>query len=70
MEIPDLDDRVHGLPGPQPGRGIPAVMRRARAVFVGEGGLQVTVGADSEAGREVTDSFEARFPVPDRSDGR
>ena len=32
--------------------------------------VRATVGADSEAGRAVIDSFEARFPVPDGQYGR
>jgi hypothetical protein len=32
--------------------------------------VQATVGADSEAGRAVIESFEARFPVADSQDGR
>ncbi|MDI6097240.1 YbaB/EbfC family nucleoid-associated protein [Actinoplanes sp. NEAU-A12] len=72
VELLELDDRVHAVSGPQLGREIVAVMRRAQAVLSAKVAEQVqaTVGADSEAGRAVIDSFEARFPAPDGRDGR
>jgi hypothetical protein len=72
VEALELDDRVHELSGPQLAREIVVVMRRAQAVLAAQVAEQVqaTVGADSEAGRAVIDSFEARFPVPDRPDER
>ncbi|GAA1643119.1 YbaB/EbfC family nucleoid-associated protein [Actinoplanes couchii] len=72
VEALDLDDRVHDLSGPLLGREILAVMRRAQAVLAARVAEQVqaTVGADSEAGRAVIGSFEARFPEPDRQDER
>jgi hypothetical protein len=70
VEALDLDDRVHELSGPQLAREIVAVMRRAQAVLSAEVVEQVraTVGADSEAGRAVIGSFDARFPLRDGGD--
>jgi hypothetical protein len=70
VEALKLDDRVHELSGPQLAREILAVMRRAQAVLSAEVVEQVraTVGADSEAGRAVIGSFDARFPAPDGRD--
>jgi hypothetical protein len=67
VETLELDDRVHELSGPELAREILAVIRRAQSVLSAEvaGHVQATVGADSEAGRAVIDSFETRFPAPD-----
>ncbi|SDT66774.1 hypothetical protein [Actinoplanes derwentensis] len=67
VESLDLDDRVNGLPGPRLAHEIMVVMRRVQVVLSSKVDEQVkaTVGADSEAGRAVVDSFEARFPAPD-----
>lgn len=72
IEALELDDRVHELSGPQLAREIVAVMRRAQAALSAQVAEQVreTVGADSEAGRAVIHSFDARFPVPDGRDER
>ncbi|GIE76261.1 hypothetical protein Aph02nite_22110 [Actinoplanes philippinensis] len=68
VEALDLDDRVHELSGPRLADEIMAVIRRAQSALSAQVVEQVraTVGADSEAGRAVIDSFEARFPAPDR----
>lgn len=63
VEILDLDDRVHEMSGPQLAREI-VMVKAALSVKVADQ-VQETVGADSEAGRAVIDSFEARFPAPD-----
>ncbi|ASW53121.1 YbaB/EbfC family nucleoid-associated protein [Plantactinospora sp. KBS50] len=72
VESLDLDDRVHERSGRQLAREILAVMRRAQAALSAEVAEQVrgTIGADSEAGRAIIDSFENRFPVPGWRDER
>jgi hypothetical protein len=61
----ELDDRVQRLRGRELARAIMSTMRRAQtglthqvAEAVGE-----TVGADSETGRAVLESFAQRFPA-------
>jgi len=70
VETLDLDDRVQQLRGAELSRQILAVMRRAQADLSGQVTAQVreTVGADTETGRAVIHSFEARFPSPDSDD--
>jgi hypothetical protein len=67
VESLELDDRVQEISGPRLAREIMAVIRRAQAELSARVAEQVraTVGADSEAGRAVIDSFETRFPAPD-----
>jgi hypothetical protein len=71
IEALDLDDRVQQLPGAELSRQILAVMRRAQADLSGQVAAQVreTVGADTETGRAVIHSFEARFPQRDDDEG-
>ncbi|MEU4161165.1 YbaB/EbfC family nucleoid-associated protein [Actinoplanes sp. NPDC026670] len=66
VESLELDDRVQEISGPRLAREIMAVIRRAQAELSARVAEQVraTVGADSEAGRAVIDSFETRFPAP------
>ncbi|MEU8657283.1 YbaB/EbfC family nucleoid-associated protein [Actinoplanes philippinensis] len=68
VEALDLDDRVHELSGPRLAGEIMAVIGRAQAALAARVAEQVrdTVGADSEAGRAVIDSFETRFPAPEQ----
>ncbi|WP_433793977.1 YbaB/EbfC family nucleoid-associated protein [Actinoplanes sp. CA-252034] len=68
VESLELDDRVHEISGPQLAREIMAAIRRAQSALSAKVADQVrdTIGADSEAGRAVIDSFETRFPAPDR----
>lgn len=71
----ELDDRVQRISGAELAAQIMAVMARAQAALAGRVGEVVadTVGADSETGRAVVDSFTHRFPPPDtdpdRTDG-
>jgi hypothetical protein len=60
-----------GLRGAELSRQILAVMRRAQADLSGQVAAQVreTVGADTETGRAVIHSFEARFPQRDDDEG-
>jgi DNA-binding protein YbaB len=71
VESLDLDDRVQQLRGAELSRQILAVMRRAQADLSGQVAAQVreTVGADTETGRAVIHSFEARFPERDPDEG-
>jgi YbaB/EbfC DNA-binding family len=66
VERLDLDERVHELPGPRLAQEIMSVMRRAQAALsvqvVDE--VRATVGEDTETGRAVIHSFDARFPTP------
>lgn len=60
-----LQDRVQRLPGADLSAGILQVMRRAQAGLserVAEA-VDETVGADTETGRAVLDSFAQRFPA-------
>jgi DNA-binding protein YbaB len=59
-----LDNRVQRMPGEELAAEIMRVMRRAQSALADEVGSVVhdTVGADSETGRAVLDSFERRFP--------
>ena len=61
----ELDDRVQGYPGADLAAEILQVMRRAQAGLVDRvaAAVEQTVGADSETGRAVLDSFEQRFPA-------
>jgi len=70
VESLDLDDRVQQLRGAELSRQILAVMRRAQADLSGQVAAQVreTVGTDTETGRAVIHSFEARFPAPEADD--
>jgi hypothetical protein len=66
VERLDLDERVHELPGLRLAQEIMSVMRRAQAALsvqvVDE--VRATVGEDTETGRAVIHSFDARFPTP------
>jgi hypothetical protein len=66
VERLDLDERVHELPGPRLAQEIMSVMRRAQAALSGRVADEVraTVGEDTETGRAVIHSFDARFPPP------
>ncbi|GII22650.1 YbaB/EbfC family nucleoid-associated protein [Planosporangium mesophilum] len=63
----ELDDRVQRLPGAELARQIMTVMRAAQAHLAAQvaGEVQATVGADTETGRAVINSFESRFPRQD-----
>jgi YbaB/EbfC DNA-binding family len=65
VERLELDDRVHELSGPRLAQEIMSVIRRAQANLSGQVAEQVreTVGEDTETGRAVLQSFDARFPV-------
>ena len=66
----ELDDSVQRLPGKDLAAEIVRVIRRAQAGLVDRVAAAVdeTVGADTETGRAVLDSFAQRFPVdPDES---
>jgi hypothetical protein len=66
----ELDDSVQRLPGRDLAAEILLVIRRAQAGLVDRVATAVdeTVGADTETGRAVLDSFAQRFPVdPDES---
>jgi DNA-binding protein YbaB len=65
-----LDDRVQRLSGEELSRQIMAVMRRAQAALSTKVAAEVeaTVGADTETGRAVIDSFSTRFPQPPAED--
>ncbi|BFU48052.1 YbaB/EbfC family nucleoid-associated protein [Krasilnikovia sp. MM14-A1004] len=67
----ELDDRVQRLPGAELARQLTAVMRAAQAKVAAQVAVEVqeTVGADSETGRAVIQSYEARFPQPDDEAG-
>lgn len=65
VERLELDERVHELSGPRLAEEILAVIRRAQADLSDRVAEQVrdTVGADTETGRAVLQSFESRFPA-------
>lgn len=60
-----LDDRVQRLPGAELADEIMRTMRRAQAGLAGRVAEAVdeTVGADTETGRAVLESFAQRFPA-------
>jgi hypothetical protein len=67
----DLDDRVRRLPGVALSAEIMRTIRRAQVALTGEVAAAVdeTVGAGSEAGRAVLDSFTQRFGAqPDENE--
>jgi DNA-binding protein YbaB len=66
VEKLDLDDRVQRLRGEELANQIMAVMRKAQARLSAQVAeeVQATVGADTETGRAVIHSFDARFPQP------
>jgi RNase P/RNase MRP subunit p29 len=68
----ELDDRVHELSGPRLAAEIVSVMRRAQTALSGRVAdeVQATVGADTETGRAVINSFETRFPTVEREEDR
>jgi hypothetical protein len=66
----ELDDRVHRLPSRDLAGEILRTMRRAQAGLAERVAAAVdeTVGADTETGKAVLDSFAQRFPVePDEA---
>ena len=66
-----LDDRAHRLAGSELAAEILRTMRRAQAGLCSQVAAAVgeTVGAESETGRAVLESFMQRFPaVPDEPD--
>jgi hypothetical protein len=67
VESLELDDRVQQLRGAELARRILTVMRRAQSDLAGRvaGEVQATVGADTETGRAVIQSFASRFPAED-----
>lgn len=60
-----LDDRVHRLTGADLAAEIMRTMRRAQAGLLVQVAVAVeeTVGAESDTGRAVLESFEQRFPA-------
>ena len=70
VESLHLDDRVQRLPGAELARRIVAVMRTAQSRLTSQVAAEVqeTVGADTETGRAVINSFESRFPQQDSED--
>ncbi|MDT4993107.1 MAG: hypothetical protein QOH97_2999 [Actinoplanes sp.] len=69
----ELDDRVHHLPGAELAGEILRTIRRAQSCLAERVAVAVeeTVGADTETGKAVLDSFARRFPaVPDDEPGR
>jgi hypothetical protein len=67
----ELDDRVRRLPGTMLAVELMRTIRRAQAAIVGQAAVAVdeTVGAGSETGKAVLDSFSQRFPrEPDDSE--
>jgi hypothetical protein len=68
----ELDDRVQRLPGGRLAEEILRTVRRAQAGLADRVALAVgdTVGADTDTGKAVLDSFSQRFPVePDEAPG-
>ena len=61
----ELDERVQAYSGANLAAAILQVMRRAQAGLVDRiaAAVEETVGADSETGRAVLDSFAQRFPT-------
>ena len=72
IERLELDDRVRELSGPRLAEEIVSVMRKAQAGLSGRVSeeVQATVGADTETGRVVIDSFATRFPAVTREKDR
>jgi DNA-binding protein YbaB len=72
IERLDLDDRVRELSGPRLAEEIVAVMRRAQAALSGRVAeeVQATVGADTETGRAVINSYDTRFAPAERPEDR
>jgi hypothetical protein len=70
----ELDDRVRALSGAALAETIMATIGRAQASLTArvQSVVRDTVGADSEAGRAVVQSYAQRFPEPagDQSNGR
>lgn len=67
----ELDDRVQRLPGSMLAAELMRTIRRAQAAIVGQAAVAVdeTVGAGSETGKAVLDSFSQRFPLePDETE--
>lgn len=67
----ELDDRVQRLPGAILAAELMRTIRRAQAAIVAQAAVAVdeTVGAGSETGKAVLDSFSQRFPrEPDESE--
>lgn len=65
----ELDDRVHRLPGAELAREILGTMRRAQAALSDRvvEAVDETVGAGTETGKAVLESFAQRFPAePER----
>jgi len=64
IEKLELDDRVQRLRGEDLAKQILTVMRKAQAKLSAQvtEEVQATVGADTETGRAVIHSFDARFP--------
>jgi hypothetical protein len=60
-----LDDRVRRLPGADLAAEIMRTMRRAQAGLVDQvaAAVEETVGAESDTGRAVLESFTQRFPA-------
>lgn len=60
----EMDDRVQRLPGSVLAAELMRTIRRAQAAIVGQAAVAVdeTVGAGSETGKAVLDSFSQRFP--------
>ena len=72
VEKLELDERVHELSGPRLAEEIVSVMRRAQAALAQRVADEVraTVGEDTETGRAVIHSFDARFPAPSDEEDR
>jgi DNA-binding protein YbaB len=72
VERLELDERVHDLPGPQLAEAIMSVMRHAQAALSRRVAdeVRVTVGEDTETGRVVIHSYDARFPAPRDGENR
>ena len=68
VERLDIDDRARQRTGAELSRDIMALIRRAQARVADQVADQVslTVGADTETGRAVIDSYARRFPGDDR----
>jgi DNA-binding protein YbaB len=70
VETLQLDERVHKFPAPRLAQEIMQVMRQAQAALsmkVAEA-VRTTVGEDTETGRAVIHSFDARFSPPSRDE--
>jgi hypothetical protein len=72
IERLELDERVDDLSGPRLAEEIMLVMRLAQAALSRRVADEVraTVGEDTETGRAVTHSFDARFPAPRDEENR